>query len=398
MGIPRRTEFWALREVSFDVRPGEMMGIVGRNGAGKSTLLRLLGGLGKPSEGRVQVAGRLGALLELGGGFIGDLTGRENAILAGVVSGLLRKEAEARMDRIVAFAGLGQFIDEPVRNFSSGMQMRLAFSVAVHSDPQVLLIDEFLSVGDLAFQAKCLQQVEQMKKDGCAIVMVSQGMEPLRDLCDRALWLKQGKVVALGDARDVAGEYEGAMRKETLKRTVSMGIETLENGEELESNRNRFGSGEAKIVSVVLEPGSIIGSGDSLGVRIDFDMRGLTDRPVFVFSISKGDGSMCLDLNTETARVPVPELKGKGSIRLELNRLDLARGEYRVSVGIFRSDWKHAYDFHWEAYPLLVEGPVGGKGMLAPGSKWSIEASESPEGLGFRELPGPREHENLARK
>jgi lipopolysaccharide transport system ATP-binding protein len=192
---------WALRGVSFEVAAGEMLGIVGANGAGKSTLLRLLGGVGKPATGSVEIHGRIGALLELGGGFQGDLTGRENAILAAVVAGLLKREAIERLPEIIRFAELEDFIDAPVRTYSTGMTMRLAFAVVVHTDPEVMLVDEFLSVGDLSFQAKCGVRIAELRERGCAIVLVSHSMDQVRELCDRALWLRRGEMVACDSVR-----------------------------------------------------------------------------------------------------------------------------------------------------------------------------------------------------
>ncbi|MEP4079127.1 ABC transporter ATP-binding protein [Haloferula sp.] len=371
-GKAEKGDFWAIRDVSFELGPGDVIGIVGQNGAGKSTLLRLLGGVGAPTEGEVVVRGRLGGLLELGGGFLGDLTGRENALLAGVVGGLLKSEVEQRMDEIVEFAGLQEFIDEPVRTFSSGMVMRLAFSVAVHAEPRVLLVDEFLAVGDLAFQSKCRDRIERMKEGGCSIVMVSQEMGSIRELCDRALWLKDGRVAADGNAREIADAYESEMRKETLRLTPEMDVEVSKGGVELEPKRNRFGAGGAKIVNVRLVPGAVVESGQSFAVEIFYEAKELLESPVFVVSVALADGTVCLDLNTQVARVPMPDLEGAGMIRMDVDRLELAKGNYQVSVGIFRPDWKYSHDFHWAAYPLAVNGQAGGKGCMAPPVRWKL--------------------------
>lgn len=382
---------WALRDVSFEVGPGEVLGVVGANGAGKSTLLRMVGGLGRPSEGRVSVDGRIGALLELGAGFFGDLTGRENALLSGVVSGLLRREVEERMDDIVAFAGLTEFIDEPVRRYSSGMSIRLAFSVAVHVEPEILLVDEFLSVGDLAFQAKCLDRIQEMRSSGCAIILVSHGMGSIRDLCHRAIWLRAGRVHAQGAAREVAEEYETEMRRTTLELTPDDEVTELPGGSRLETKKNRFGSGEVRITEVRLSPGPVMTSRGPLAVEIDFDARQPVVSPVFVVSVRRVSGSVCVDLNTQTSKAAVPDLSGPGTIRLELDRLDLARGDYRVSVGVFPPDWAHAYDFHWASYPLKVQGPSGGKGVLAPRASWIFVEPEAPSGPSFGRSAGPED-------
>jgi lipopolysaccharide transport system ATP-binding protein len=367
----RRKEMpWALRDVTFHVGPGEMLGIVGANGAGKSTLLRLLGGIGRPTEGKISTHGRVGALLDLGGGFLGDLTGRENAILAGVVAGLLRHEMNERLEEIVAFAELEDFIDEPVRTYSTGMMMRLAFSVAVHTDPEILLVDEFLSVGDLAFQAKCHAKITALRESGCAIVMVSHGMDQVRQLCDRALWLKPGEVAAFGSADVVSNLYETEMRQETLRRTPAGPKRKLGSGAELVPRENRFGTFEMEIVSVD-HPASIR-SGEPLAITLGYNAPKRIDTPVFVVSITREDGTVCLDTNTLLSRTEVPDLTGEGKLRFVLDRLDLAAGPYFLDVGVFENEWKHAYDYHWHAHPFTVEGAPSHKGLVAPPSRWEM--------------------------
>ena len=203
--------FWGLRDVTFSVPAGRTVGIIGANGSGKSTLLRLIGGVGRPDTGTIDVTGRIGALLDLGAGFHPELTGRENAILAGILNGLTRAQVLERLDAIVTFAEVVDALDNPVRTYSSGMQMRLAFSVAVHTDPEVLLIDEALAVGDLAFQAKCLDRIAQFKAGGCAILLVSHDMTIVQQFCDEVVWLSGGRIVAHGDAADVVHRYAARM-------------------------------------------------------------------------------------------------------------------------------------------------------------------------------------------
>ncbi|MGC1307365.1 MAG: ABC transporter ATP-binding protein [Phormidesmis sp.] len=199
--------FWALQHISFAVASGEMVGIIGKNGAGKSTLLKLLGKVGAPDEGHISMCGRIGALLDLGAGFNSNLTGRENVLINGVVAGLLSKEVEQRLDKIVDFAEVRRFIDNPVRTYSSGMTMRLAFSVAVHTQPDILLVDEHLAVGDRDFQDKCLAHITQMKERGCAIVLVSHNTDQIKTLCDRVIWLDHGTIRVSGSADTVVEQY-----------------------------------------------------------------------------------------------------------------------------------------------------------------------------------------------
>ena len=199
--------FWALDDVSFEVKPGCMVGVMGFNGAGKSTLLRLVAGVGRPTKGRIELRGRVGAILELGVGFHPELTGRENIFVSGVSSGLTRREVAERFDSIVAFSELEEYLNNPLRTYSSGMHMRLAFAVASHIEPEVLLIDEVLAVGDLRFQEKCFTRLNRFKKNGCTGLIVTHAPELMVRMCDQAIWLDKGRLVARGPAQEVAEQY-----------------------------------------------------------------------------------------------------------------------------------------------------------------------------------------------
>ena len=202
-----KSEFWALRNVSFEVKQGETVGLIGANGSGKSTVLKLTSRIIEPTSGRITVSGRLSALLELGAGFHPDLTGRENIYLNGSILGLSRRDMARKFDDIVAFADLGQFIDMPVRSYSSGMHMRLGFSVAIHVDPEILLVDEVLAVGDQAFQAKCFRKIEELQREGVTIVLVSHDLDEVNRLCDWVMWLANGELKALGPSVEVTARY-----------------------------------------------------------------------------------------------------------------------------------------------------------------------------------------------
>ena len=222
----RRDYFWALADVSFQVTPGRMVGIMGFNGAGKSTLLRLVAGVGRPTTGRVKLHGRVGAILELGVGFNPELTGRENIFISGVCSGLTRREVSERFDSIVAFSELAEFLDYPLRTYSTGMHVRLAFAVASHIEPEVLLIDEVLAVGDLAFQKKCWDRMLSFKRNGCTGLLVSHAPQAVLALCDDAIWLDHGRVVAYGPAEQVVGQYveaTGTLPKPPVGESVGLG-------------------------------------------------------------------------------------------------------------------------------------------------------------------------------
>ena len=367
----RAERFWALRDVSFSVTGGEMLGVIGANGAGKSTLLRLLGGIGQPTAGRLDVRGRVSGLFELGGAFLSDLTGRENALLSAVVAGLTRNEAAERMDTIVDFAELADVIDAPLRTYSTGMMMRLAFAVAVHTEPAVLLVDEFLSVGDLAFQTKCLARIRAMRESGCAVVLVSHSMDQVRQMCEVALWLRKGVVVAHDAVEVVAGAYEVEMRTETLRRTPAVAPKDLGQGRSLVANQNRFGSFEAEITGVALQPTAVLSSGGPLTVEIRWRAPRPITSPIFSITIRRDDGTICVDTNSQLAGVGIPELVGEGSIRTVFDRLEIGAGHYFVDVGLYESGWEYAYDYHWQAYPLTVEGRTALKGVIATPGRWS---------------------------
>lgn len=372
------SRFWALQDVNFTVGRGKMLGVIGHNGAGKSTLLRLLGGVGRPSTGSVTVNGRIGALLDLGTGFHPELSGRENVLVAGVIGGLTRKQVEERFDDIVAFAELEQFIDSPLRTYSSGMQMRLAFAIAVHIDPDILLIDEVLAVGDMAFQQKCLNRIDQFRQQGCTIVLVTHEASLVRDLCDEALWLRHGQIAAHGPAEFVVAEYVAEMSAETQRRTPEKTpVLKTAGGRELRINENRFGSLEMTITGVTLhdENGrslTEVESGDPVSVHIHFDAPTPMPHPIFSVSISREEGTICYDTSTDAAGVTLPTVHGQGVIRLHLDRLDLIGGSYFIDVGVYEPAWEYAYDYHWQVYPLTIADTGGDEGFVRPPHHWEI--------------------------
>lgn len=374
----RETErFWALSDVSFDVPAGRMLGVVGRNGAGKSTLLRLIGGVGRPDRGTVTVCGRVGALLDLGAGFQRDLSGRENIFVSGVIAGLTRREVAYRLDDIVCFAELEDFLDAPLRTYSSGMQMRLAFSIAAHTNPDVLLMDEILAVGDSSFQQKCMRRIQQFKDSGCAIILVSHDAGLVQRLCDEALWLRGGRVVAHGPAGVVAGEYEREMEAETRRRTPVRASSVLPGGVELQANQNRFGSMEMEITAVRLcgrdgRPIRQICTTEGLRIEIDYAAPKPIKAPIFSVTITCEDDTICLDTNNSAEAHRLLEAYGSGTVSLELERLDLNGGLYYVDVGVHEAEWSYGYDYHWHVYTLEVVRSGNPKGVLWPPHHWEV--------------------------
>jgi lipopolysaccharide transport system ATP-binding protein len=377
-GVRPVERFWALREINFSVSSGRMLGVIGANGAGKSTLLRLIGGVGRPDQGSVQVRGRIGALLDLGVGFHPELSGRENVFISGVIAGLTRREVAQRFASIVDFAELQRFIESPLRAYSTGMQMRLAFAVAVHTAPEILLIDEVLAVGDASFQSKCLERIAQFKAEGCAIILVSHDTTLIQQLCDEVIWLRAGRMVAHGSPAMVVGQYLDEHSTATRRRTP-MDWPTLytRTGTELRVNENRFGSLELEITDVRLldaagVPATELERGDPLRVEIGYVAPQPVLAPIFGVTISREDGLICCDTSTAGASLIPPTVHGRGRISLFLERLDLEGGQYYVDVGVYEAGWEYAYDYHWHVYPLLIHAPGGHLGVLRPPHRWAI--------------------------
>ena len=379
-------DFWALREVSFRVATGTMVGIIGRNGAGKSTLLRLVAGVGRPDEGTVEVQGRLGAFLDLAAGFRSDLTGRENVFVGGVIDGLSRRQVAQRFDSIVAFAELEEFIDNPLRTYSTGMRMRLAFAIAIHTDPEVLLIDEVLAVGDLAFRSKCFDRIKEFRRNGCTILLVSHDVNQIETLCDAALWLHDGRLVAQGAPEIVVSQYTTEMRRETRRRTPTEDRTTLHTAlnSNLKLGANRFGSLELEITGVRLldgdrQPVTELCCGQGMSIEIDFLAPSPIEAPIFSVAMAGPDGGSVYISNTAAEGLALPTIQGQGQIALHLGRLDLVAGQYDISVGAHEREWTYAYDYHWCAYSLLIGQTAGKQGILHPPHNWELRNLHKPQ-------------------
>ena len=375
----RKEYFWSLRDVSFSVARGRMCGVLGRNGAGKSTLLRLLGGVGVPDEGTLAVRGRVGGLLELTAGFHGDLTGRENVMVGGVVRGLRRRDVQARFSSIVDFAELAPVIDHPLRTYSSGMQMRLAFAVAIHCEPDVLLVDEVLAVGDLGFQEKCLEATGRLRAQGAAIVVVSHDLSMIAAMCDDAVYLRAGRVAASGAAAAIAEEYRAAVYEETAPAPPRPAPAVRSDAAPaLVLGKTRFGSLEAvleQVRIVWLDPDDRQGHG-RLRVTLSCRSDRAVEAAIISVKILRDDGRVCYETSTESARVPVPTLLGALTASVDITGMALDPGSYYVDVGLYERAWKHAYDHHSWVYPLVIESAIGDH--AAPeewASAWSIDSA-----------------------
>jgi len=362
--------FWSLRDVNFVVERGSALGVIGRNGAGKSTLLRLLAGIGRPDEGRISVSGRIGGLLELTAGFHPDLTGRENAFIGGVIRGLTRAQVSKKFEAIVDFAELRQAIDRPMRTYSSGMQMRLAFAVAIHSEPDILLVDEVLAVGDLAFQKKCLDRIADLRTAGCTIVMVSHDAALVQDMCNDVLWLREGAVAAFGEAKPVIAEYMKSLVHATVSRTAAQQATIVTSqGMVLKPGINRFGSLEVAIVDVRLATSdgsaSEMADGDVLSVEMDYSVSTPVESPIFCITVVDDAGRGRFSTSSDQAGIVIAHDSSSGHLSAKLQSLHLDPGTYFIDVGVYEKNWAFAYDYHARTYPLIIRYGSGAGRALA---------------------------------
>jgi len=333
----RYEEFWALKNVSFEVPTGTTFGVIGSNGSGKSTLLKCLTGILVPDKGSVKVHGRVSALLELGAGFHPELSGRENVFLNGAILGLTKKEIAARFDDIVEFAGLADFIDTPVKNYSSGMFVRLGFAVAAHVDPEVLLIDEVLSVGDESFQRKSAERIEQFRRDGRTIVFVSHGLTLVEQLCETVAWIDKGDLRMVGRAGDVISAYQGESHQ----------------AQRVEGELGqRWGSGEAQIVGVTLRDGTgqateLLTSLEPATVKIDLTAHMPIQDTVVTLRIDTLSGHPVWGSSTRRNGKAMGLLDGPASVEVAISSLPLLEGVYDLTVAVTDHTEMHPYD-HWE--------------------------------------------------
>jgi ABC-type polysaccharide/polyol phosphate transport system ATPase subunit len=372
-------EFWALRDVSFQIAPGETVGIIGPNGSGKSTILKLISRIIDPTSGRVQVNGQVGALLELGAGFHPDLTGRENIYLNGSILGLTRAQIGRKLDEIVGFAELERFVDVPVRHYSSGMYVRLGFSVAVHTDPEILLIDETLAVGDQNFQAKCMEKMAELRRRGVTIVLVSHDLTAVRDFCLHVGWMQGGIMKRFGLAEPVITAY--------FRQASDVEKARLEKEQTTQAPAESRVNGAIRITRVEMigpdgKPGWVFGAGDRVRIRLHYEIAQRLEAPIFSILIHRDDGLYVSGANTcqGTTGSQLPPLSGRGCVEAELPSLPLANGRYLLSVGAYAAPdapfWANPADFHDRAYRFHIESDQYVHGLLALHANWRLIEEE----------------------
>jgi lipopolysaccharide transport system ATP-binding protein len=373
-GLFAGEEMWALRNVSLELVRGRMVGIVGSNGSGKSTLLKLIGGILKPTSGTVSVTGRVSALIELGAGFHPEFTGRENVFINGVLLGLSRAEIRERFDQIVAFAGLAPFIDNPVKTYSSGMYMRLGFAIAVTVDPDILLIDEVLAVGDEAFQHKCVSKIQEFKGQGKTIVLVTHDLGSVERLCDGTVWLEGGRLMAQGGPREIIDRYLGQVAQEeaaVLEAVHEQAEEAVAAG-----TAQRWGSREIAITAVRLTDQAgheryLYEAGEPCTIRLAFRAQRSIEDPVFGIGIFRRDGVCCYGTNTAIDGLTVSKLAGDGEVVVRIERLELVEGEYLLDVAAHARDG-HPYDYHSRLYAFAVRSRTKDTGVARLAHDWKI--------------------------
>lgn len=368
-------EFWALRDVSFSVARGESFGLVGHNGAGKSTALKLMTRILEPTTGRVRLNGRVAALLELGSGFHPDLSGRDNVFLYGSLLGFSRRDMAARMAEIVAFADMAEFLDMEVKHYSSGMYTRLAFAVATSVDPDILITDEVLAVGDEAFQRKCMERIFAFRQVGKTIIFVSHALDTVRTLCDRAVWLDHGAIRALGPASEVVDAYLADVnrreREELARQDEAATVLSAD-------PRRRFGSHDVEIRGVDLIDSAgvartVFQTGEPLTIRIRYYARAAVTRPVFGLAIHHEGGILLAGPNTRFFGLDIPTVQGDGAVEMTAPHLPLLAGRYFISASVYDETMMHPYDHHDRLYRLTVQLADANErfGVIALGGNWS---------------------------
>jgi ABC-2 type transport system ATP-binding protein/lipopolysaccharide transport system ATP-binding protein len=383
-------QFHALRDVTFEVPRGTTVGLIGHNGSGKSTLLKVLAGVYRPSSGAVLVDGRVSALLELGAGFHGELTGRENIYLNGSILGLSKKQIEASIDDIIEFAGLGEFIDSPVKIYSSGMYVRLGFAIAVTLEPEILIVDEIIAVGDEEFQRKCFDHLFKLRSQGTTIVLVTHSMGLAAELCDSAVWLDHGDVRAIGTAPEVIDAYLAEVNEREAEARTD-GDEDVETAADV----TRTGSGEIRVTGVELlgsdgAPAPILLTGEPLTVRVRYAARQRVEDVAFFLGFVHENGVGISGTNTRMhhhGSITAPA--GAGYVDYTFDALPLLPANWRLSVAI-RSRG-HTYDHMDKAYPMAVRASGETEaGALRLNGRWSDPVAEPGAGLQASQALGQR--------
>jgi ABC-type polysaccharide/polyol phosphate transport system ATPase subunit len=359
----RAADVWALRDITFAVEPGSALGLIGRNGSGKSTLLRIVAAIIKPTEGRVQVGGRVGTLLELGAGFHPDFTGRENVFLNGSILGLKRAYIRAQLDEIVAFAELEDFIDVPVRTYSSGMYMRLGFAVASHLNADVLLLDEVFAVGDESFQRKCLDRILDFKHNGGTIVFVSHDAAAVEQLCERTILLREGRITFDGPTHEALTEYHSLLADDRDPAERAAGL-------------SEWGSGEARIAEVTVtdvqgEACDRFHSGEPLSLGVTLVTTSPLPPPRLSYELRDDADHLLAAGSLDVDEVGWPDEQGEVRLRFEVDALPLAGGRFHFALALADPGNGHLFHRLERIAPFVVASAAGASGPVSLNGRWS---------------------------
>ena len=374
-----------LDDISFSVKKGEAIGLVGKNGCGKSTTLKMLTKIIYPNKGEIEMKGRVSSLIELGAGFHPDMTGRENIYTNASIFGLTKKEIDARLDEIIRFSELEEFIDNPVRTYSSGMYTRLAFSVAINVDADILLIDEILAVGDANFQAKCFNKLREIKAEGTTIVIVSHSLGQIEQICDRSIWIKKGHIEMEGSPKDVHMEYLNYMNEERIdrlerERTENQIREMQERKEKEEQekrkNQKRYGSEDAKFTNIRMididgKEQSTFKTGDTMILDLDYHVEKSVVDAVFGFGIFRNDGLWCYGTNTRIDRMDNFDIEKDGNFKVTISDLNLIPGQYWCDITIEFGEG-NPVDYYKQAMKFEVVSNVADVGVSRLPHKWEL--------------------------
>ncbi|MFD1900356.1 ABC transporter ATP-binding protein [Enterococcus termitis] len=358
--------FYALKDVTMQIEKGEMIGFVGENGSGKSTILKIITGVLTPTSGTMKIDGKISALLELGSGFNPEYSGYENIFLNGMVLGFSREEMEERVDDVIQFADIGDHLYQPVKTYSSGMFVRLAFAVAINVDPDILIVDEALAVGDLEFQLKCMEKFTEIKNSGKTILFVSHDVNSIRRFCDRTFWLKNGEVVESGETMDVTTNYENFLKKKSIK-TVDR-EKTIKNEETVP---DIIEIEKATLLNYALEPLDIVTQDEKVILKIEYTVKNDTIKsPVCGVAIRTVDNNYVCGLNTLLDEVKVPWEKGKNVFYLEYGKMSLLTGEYYFDIAFFEEHATVPLVYKTKYLNMFISGRYAGEGIVILDHEW----------------------------
>jgi homopolymeric O-antigen transport system ATP-binding protein len=362
-GAPESEKYhWAVKDVSFEIQPGEALGIIGPNGAGKTTILKILSRVTRPTSGEMRVNGRLSALIELGAGFHGDLTGRENIFLNGAILGMRKSEIKARFDQIIDFAGIGKYLDTPVKRYSSGMYARLGFAIAAHVDPEILLVDEVLAIGDYPFQLKCYARMNELRAKGTSLIFVSHNLDAVRRVCDRGLVMYRGESIFQGSSAEAVVAYSNAIREAARQAEVEVPHE--------EGLSQRVMTFDAEIEKVRLlnaagQPATVFQTGSLVVLSMDICIRRDVQCPIFAFFIRTLDGRLVYNTTTRWMGIKTGDYKAGENWRVEFTMaLPLLDGEYELGADITAADLSHFYDRLERAMAFWVQSADSAQGIV----------------------------------